>query len=270
MRAAVAHPLYVGRQPKSSGGGGGAGPFAAPYGAVTPWLTEEFNYASEAAFIASVIYSNEDPYNSDTSTNLLASDYVYPGKPHSYKGLYAAQPSGCSDYTPCGRNINLPSDTSEVWGQMGFKFSNGFTTKNTITDCGCIGEAQKLVFGRVRGTSRFQVIAGSNGGEIWETGYPSNEEPTAGEVPTGTYNMDQFADDATVLDIKFHWKIASAGVVEEFWMQNNKVISLSGDSSAGTAIYGIAYLRNLNQGPPVDQFIRVLYAYFWNTDPGFP
>lgn len=250
-------------------GGGGGGSFAAPFGAVTPWLTEEFNYADETAFINGTIYSNEDPFNSDTSTNILASDYVYPGKPHSYKGLYAAQPSNCADYTPCGRNINLPTTVQEVWTQTGWKFSSGFTTVNTGAGCSS-GNAQKLFFGRVHGTSRFQVIAGSNGGQIWETGYPGNEEPVAGEVPTSTFNLDQFADDTTVVDIKTHWKIAASGVVCEMWMQNQKVISLSGDSTAATDIYGLIYLRNLNQGPPTDQYIRLLYLYAWNTDPGFP
>lgn len=236
-------------------------------GGPTPILSEHFNYPDQSTFINNIsLYSNEDPYNTDVTTNLLDAT-VFGNGVKSYKGLYAAQPSNCSDFTPCGRNLKLPSDQSEIWIDSYWRFSSGFTTLNPI-GCGS-GQAQKLLFGRVRGTSRFQTIAGSNGGEIWETGYPGNEEPSTGMVPTSTFNMDQFADDTTVLRLRNHWRIASSGIVCEMWMQNTKVISLSGDSSIGTAIYGIAYLRNLNQGPPAAQFIRIGSLDVYNTDPGW-
>lgn len=234
----------------------------------TPILSEHFNWANQSAFLSdTTIYSNEDPYNTDATTNLLNTSPVFGNGVKSYEGLYAAQPSNCSDYTPCGRNLKLPSDQSEIWIDSYWLFSAGFTTLNPI---GCAsGQAQKLLFGRVRGTSRFQIIAGSNGGQIWETGYPGNEEPTAGQVPTSTFNMDQFADGSTVLRLRAHWRIATSGIVCEMWMQNTKVISLSGDSSQGSAIYGIAYLRNLNQGPPATQNIRIGSFDVYNTDPGW-
>lgn len=242
--------------------GGGGGP--------TPILSEHFNWPDQSTFLAdSTIYSNEDPYNTDATTNLLNTSPVFGNGVKSYQALYAAQPTNCSDYTPAGRNLKLPSNQSEIWIDSYWIFSSGFTTKNTITDCGAIGEAQKLFFGRVTGTSRFQVIAGSNGGQIWETGYPGNEEPVAGEVPTSTFNMDQFADGATVLRLRNHWRIASSGIVCEMWMQDQKVISLSGDSSVGVSIYGLAYLRNLNQGPPADQWIRIGSIDVYNQDPGW-
>lgn len=239
-------------------------------GGPTPILSEHFTWASQSAFLSdSTIYSNEDPFNTDATTNLLNTSPVFGNGVKSYEGLYTAAPANCSDNTPCGRNLKLPSDQQEIWGDSYWIFSNGFTTTNTATNCGSIGEAQKLLFGRVRGSSRFQIIAGSNGGQIWETGYPSNEEPSAGMVPTGTFNMDQFADGVTQLRLRWHWRIATSGVVCEMWMQNTKVISLSGNSSSGTAIYGIAYLRNLNQGPPATQNIKIGSFDIYNQDPGW-
>lgn len=241
-------------------GGGGGGP--------TPILSEHFNWPDQSTFLAdSTIYSNEDPYNTDATTNLLNTSPVFGNGVKSYQGMYFAKPPGsCIDNTPCGRNLKLPSTQQEVWCDTYWIFSNGFTT-----DAGCPdppGKAQKLFFGRTT-TSRFQVIAGSNGGQIWETGYPTNEEPTAGQVPTSTFNMSQFADGSTILRLRTHWKIASSGVVCELWMQDQKVISLSGDSSGGGTIYGIAYLRNLNQGPLADQWIRIGSIDVYNQDPGW-
>lgn len=243
-----------------AGGGGGGGNLI---------LSEHFNWTNQAAFLAdSTIYSNEDPFNTDPTTNFLDTSPVFGNGVKSYRGLYLAQPGLCADNTPCGRNLKLPSDQSEIWIDSYWRFSNGFTTDNGCSDPPA--KAQKLLFGRVRGAGeRFQIIAGSNGGQIWETGYPSNQEPTAGQVPTGTFNMTQFADGATVLRLRAHWRIASSGIVCEMWMQNTKVISLSGDSSAGVAIYGLAYLRNLNQGPPADQDIRIGSIDVYNTDPGW-
>jgi hypothetical protein len=81
--------------------------------------------------------------------------------------------------------------------------------------------------------------------------------------------MDQFADGSTVLRLRTHWRVASSGIVCEMWMQNTKVISLTGDSSGGGLIYGIIYLRNLNQGPPSSQWIRIGSIDVYNQDPGW-
>ena len=88
-------------------------------------------------------------------------------------------------------------------------------------------------------------------------------------VPTSTFNLSQFADGATVVRIRTHWRVASSGVVCELWIQNTKVISLTGDSSGGGQLYGIIYLRNLNQGPPSAQSIRIGSIDVYNQDPGW-
>ena len=78
---------------------------------------------------------------------------------------------GCSTQS-VGRNLTLPSATSEVWVEVYMKFSSNFTTRN-VNGCSTPPDF-KALFGRLTGLNcRVELhVGGASGGTAFAVGGP--------------------------------------------------------------------------------------------------
>lgn len=238
---------------------------------LTPALTEDFTtYTNTADMLADPrnIYSAEDVL---TAQMTLVVDATAPG---GQVMMYTfpdrtAEGDRCSDYT-IGRNLTLPTPLTEAWVEVRAKFDTGFVT-TVPGGWGCVsGNAYKFVFGRTQ-VSRFQVVLGVQGaGEVIETGYPGNEEPAAGKIPTGDLAFSEVVN-AGYVTYWMHWKLGSGTGVCKLWVNGVNYINLTGltTSASATSIYGIALGRNINHGPSAAQTMRWGSVKVYDADPGW-
>lgn len=232
-----------------TGGGGG-----------TPDLVEDFStYSSTANMLSDPrgIYS----VGEDVQTPEMALDTTV-GFGTSTKSMrfdFPARDSICTDYT-IGRNINLPSDQSDVYLEVVAKFQNGWT--NTAPGCsGVSNEDYKFVFGRVRTSGRFNVMVGTYNSEF-TVGYPGGEDNFEGGA-AGTLFDGQWHT------YRFHMKVGSSGACK-LWVDGVVVKDYGTVSMAANQIYGIALGRNINQGPPSPQSMWWGKVSVWYTsNPGW-
>lgn len=230
----------------------------APAGGPTPFLLEDFTtYSSTANWIADprVIYSTgEDLLTSqmvlDTSVGCTPAGTSQTGRFDMQDQTANTNVGGtdarCGSYT-IGRNLNLPSHIVEGWFSVYHKTAATFTTV-APGGWGCTSAAAyKTVFLRTD-VSRYNLVLGIFGTSYtWSAG-PGNQEPA-------DYPLTWTPFDGNWHYYQMHVKIGSGSngicnlAVDGTVVQTNTGLSQGGASY----IYGIAFGRNMNQGPPQNQ-----------------
>ena len=254
------------RQALSGSGGGGP----------TPDLLEDFStYSSTANMIADPrgIYSEEDPFDHDPTTDTLDQTMGYGGRTQCLKLLYTAQINNCGDYTPAGRRLILPnSNTTEMWLDIWAMFSSTFSVFVPAGWNCSSADAYKFFSGRTLPAGRWGYfgIVGNN----WSGGYPNNEDEFENLTFASTFNPF----DDTWHRYRQHWKcsttINSADGIYQIWMDNQLAHDESGiNTSDGQGnpvhLYGLQLSANINHGPAQDQNLRYGYVAIYYQNPGW-
>lgn len=241
-------------------------------GGVTPWLTEDFStYSSTANMLADPrgIYSVAEDVN--TADMALDTSVGYAGYSLTQSMRYdwpdrtgeggSGTTGRCSDDT-IGRNLSLPSSTTEIWVELVFKTDSFFKTL-APSGWGCTSAAAyKTLFGRTN-VSRFNIVMGIFGETADYTwGYPGNEEPA-------DYALTWTPFDGNWHVYRMHMKVGSGTGIATLMVDGTIVKQLTGITTSASSIYGIALGRNMNQGPGAVQSEWWGSVKVYNADPSW-
>ncbi|HWZ27239.1 MAG TPA: hypothetical protein VNX15_01670, partial [Gemmatimonadales bacterium] len=256
-----------GGSPKSiTGGGGGGG------GNVKAVLEENFSeYSSTTNMLADPrgIYSTGE----DAATTQMVLDQTvgYDSSTQSMRFDYpdrtgeggSGTTGRCTDYT-IGRNINFPSNLTEVWIETVVKFQSGFATV-APSAWGCTSAAAyKMVFGRTP-TGRFNLVLGIFGSD-YTFGWPTNQEPSDDPMPFSPFDGQWHV-------YRMHFKVSTpagsstSNAACELWVDGVAVKSYTSIVETNAYLYGVAVGRNMNQGPGQAQSMWWGRVTIWDQDP---
>ena len=161
---------------------------------------------------------------------------------------------GCSTQS-VGRNLTLPSPTSEVWVEVYLKFSPNFTTRN-VNGCSTPPDF-KALFGRLTGLNcRIELhVGGASGGTAFAVGGPGCANGVGSYPGQADFGNAGVVWDGQWHRYRFHWKVSPSGTDHIYtWYQDNTLMfsKTSGwyNDGAAAQIYSLALGRNLDQGIP--------------------
>ena len=231
-------------------------------GGVSPYLREDFStYTSTANMIADPrnIYSNSEEFN--TNYIVLDTGVGYGALTQSMRYDWPA--TGSAPGITISRQLDFPSNQTEVWIEFAVRFSSNFSIDANYAG----GKAYKLFHAN--------IASGGPAGRFGMQFENGDAGTLNGEGPNDDYQNLYFTtstSSSSLWDQSWHvirWHISlGATDTHQIWVDGVSQGSATG-STAATGINGLAIGKNMNQGPLQTQEIWWGYVDVYTQNPGW-